>query len=594
VRSLPSEERSTDVFEDVGGYAKPPPPPLPSADDLEDLERHGFVRLTRASRAVLRAALTASGYRRFHASLVPETVEALMRGTNMRQGRLFAPVYSATVVLADDPRAILPLQRAATLIVAASALCEDVMAGRLPKDELRGQPLEMGQYPNLFGTSVVVERGRARLFKTRHLDRIAVIVRRRIYTLDIAPARRGDVQAITAVLEDVVRDADGRAPVLDYEAPGILSAADGKTLMNAFRLLERSPVNAEALHALRSCAFVVCLDLEHAPSSAVETFQLAQAGNPANRWYLSSFQLVVSGNGATAGVFSFPAYLDGNVMMRAAAELQRRASILSVQRSARSSFRDEARLLEWKMPPTSVRRAWRDVLRVRHDEQVTFEMPGLGRQAFRSSGIDPVNAFVVALALATSRSANGRLPNILQLVSVSKYRCVPVGGAVVTTREVRRFVEHVKDSTSKHDRSTLLAEALASQVRECRAERSRLSLRWTLEAFARTRRGLSRVRAIGVLGAAGLALKAMGALTSERIIVSHPEIFGELQLVGRPGVRLPYVSHFGLHYQMFADKTVVTFMPGSRWKTPSSTLAREIERALKDILEIARALSPPG
>ena len=62
-----------------------------------------------------------------------------------------------------------------------------------------------------------------------------------------------------------------------------------------------------------------------------------------------------------------------------------------------------------------------------------------------------------------------------------------------------------------------------------------------------------------------------------------------MELLGRPGVRLPYVSHYGLHYQMFRERTVMTFMPGLAWTIPNAELAREIERALWRLLEIADA-----
>jgi hypothetical protein len=70
------------------------------------------------------------------------------------------------------------------------------------------------------------------------------------------------------------------------------------------------------------------------------------------------------------------------------------------------------------------------------------------------------------------------------------------------------------------------------------------------------------------------------------ILVSHPEIYPGVPVVGRPGVRLPYVTCFGLRYQIWEDKTVVTVMPGVRWKTPNADLAG----LLKSNLEKTQAL----
>ena len=47
-------------------------------------------------------------------------------------------------------------------------------------------------------------------------------------------------------------------------------------------------------------------------------------------------------------------------------------------------------------------------------------------------------------------------------------------------------------------------------------------------------------------------------------------------MVGRPGVRLPYVRYFGLHYQMLDDRTRFTVMPGRSWTIPNAEFAAEL------------------
>jgi hypothetical protein len=216
----------------------------------------------------------------------------------------------------------------------------------------------------------------------------------------------------------------------------------------------------------------------------------------------------------------------------------------------------------------------------------TFAIRGVGREQLLAAGVDPVSAFVLALALATKRRA-GSVPSIMQLVTISKYRCVPIGAAVVTTPEVRDFLDCVETGHDRTKAVSLLGAAIASQSRECRSERERLSLRWPLEAFIRSRHGLGRVFTLSVFAAAMLVLKATGSLGKKDVVISHPQIFSEIPVVGRPGVRLPYVNHFGLHYQIHQNEIVVTFMPGLKWRTPNAIFVQDIERAIAEVLEIA-------
>ena len=67
-------------------------------------------------------------------------------------------------------------------------------------------------------------------------------------------------------------------------------------------------------------------------------------------------------------------------------------------------------------------------------------------------------------------------------------------------------------------------------------------------------------------------------VTARDVLVSHPEIYPGVPIVGRPGIRLPYVNCFGLHYQMMADKTVITMMPGTRWSIPNEELIEVLTR----------------
>ncbi len=151
----PDEPRTSDIFEQIPGYPKPDPVPLP---DLNDLSLFGKfdVKETNLARRIIHFGMSASGFTKFVEQVHDEELEGLLRTYNLRLPGLLAPVLSATSALLDDPRPLTPFQRAATLVFGAYSLYRSVTSGELEADTLRGKPLEMGQYPNLFSTSLIV------------------------------------------------------------------------------------------------------------------------------------------------------------------------------------------------------------------------------------------------------------------------------------------------------------------------------------------------------------------------------------------------------------------------------------------------------
>jgi hypothetical protein len=106
-----------------------------------------------------------------------------------------------------------------------------------------------------------------------------------------------------------------------------------------------------------------------------------------------------------------------------------------------------------------------------------------------------------------------------------------------------------------------------------------------LSLYVREQQGFrKRFALMSQMGMGGL-LKVMGRMkpAPREILVSHPEIYPEVPVVGRPGVRLPYVTCFGLHYQIWENKTVITMMPGATWKTPNEALITQLAANLAKV-----------
>ncbi len=568
-------ERTQDIYEAVRGYPPAPQPPLPAPGDFSTLEAMGLT-LTPFARRVMGAAMKITGFDRFWSTL-PDPIEHLQRRITRRGPALYAQAVSATLALVDDPRPLTPFERAATLIVGVRRLHDEYFAGRLPPDMVRGEAAEMGQYGNLFSTSVAWENGAPRLYKSKQTDRIAVLVRGRFFVVEIGA--EPSAEDLAATLESCAALAEEAAADGDELTPARITAASDMTQRKLMGVMVQRPANAESLEALKHTLVTVCLDLEAAPKDDAEASLIAHRDNPDNRWWYASLQLVVFGNAKACALCSFSAYLDGNVMMRGAAEIVRRGCEVALVESAAKVL--PVRELHWAVGQPAHDMADADRLRLRDEQPVaTYQLTGLGQQFFDAAKLDAVPAFVLALALATKRYT-GAAPLVTQFLTMSRYRCTDLVTAMVTTPEVAAFVE-------KPDVGHL-RPALESQKAAMSAARKSLSLQTVFRLFInsdlrkRNFRGITKRTATGLVRRAG-AFKPQ----AREIVISHPAIYPEVPVVGRPGARLPYTKHFGLHYQIWEDRTVVTFMPGTNWQVKNDELAEALREALEQVGELAR------
>jgi hypothetical protein len=73
---------------------------------------------------------------------------------------------------------------------------------------------------------------------------------------------------------------------------------------------------------------------------------------------------------------------------------------------------------------------------------------------------------------------------------------------------------------------------------------------------------------------------------SHDIVISHPRVYDEVRIIGRPGVRLPYLRCFGLHYQILDESIILTWMPALKWRITNADPSAALLTALHDIGEL--------
>lgn len=583
---MQAAERTQDVYEHIAGYPQPPLISLPDLNDPLTYESAGM-RVNSFSRLLTRLLASATGLQRAMPH-ISEGLEDFLRRTNLRLPGLFSPMISAAIALSDDPRKLNGIERAATLILGARSLADDVFAGRLPPDMLRDEPLEMGQYPNLFATSLIIEDHKVRMFKSANFDEIIVALGGRFYKLKVGhPGLTTSLEQIIQALHSLVQENKGNGLAADEPAPGILTCAGTVTQLKGFHQLQMEPINQRSLDALRHSFIVLCLDLDHEPASDAEALKCAHSGNYKNRWYHSSLQIVVFGNGKACVICNFTCYLDGSVMMRGAAELQKRAAacvLPTVSTEAAPALPQPARL-EWKIDRQFYEQALRDLEPIFDPQPATFEIEGIGRRFFTERQLSPVPVFMLALEMA-GRQLTGKIPNITQFLVMSRYRCMDITTANVTTPEVRACTEYLLGEHPEPGQAgDRLRQAAASQEMAARQARSQLNYFILLNLHIRALKGLRRRLTATLFTLVMITMKTFGLLKPlERdILVSHPEIYEETPLIGRPGVRMLYVNCFSMHYQIFEDRIAITFMPGMKWSVPNQELVQLITENVRRI-----------
>jgi hypothetical protein len=225
-----------------------------------------------------------------------------------------------------------------------------------------------------------------------------------------------------------------------------------------------------------------------------------------------------------------------------------------------------------------VEKAKADIDSVIDDQQASFEIQGIGTDLFASYEVNAIYAFVLALAM-TARQMIGKVVEISQFMTMSRYRCMDLVTANMISPEVVQFVEYMQDKEVDRERAKqFLDMALKSQMQISHQARASLQFGKILALLIYAERGIRCNFISLVIGLSRRFLQILGLFKAPEtdIVISHPDIYLEVPVVGRPGIRLPYVKYFGLHYQIMADKTVLTVMPAVNWKIQNQELIAKL------------------
>eukprot|EP01116_Phalansterium_solitarium_P011813 TRINITY_DN27609_c0_g1_i1.p1 TRINITY_DN27609_c0_g1~~TRINITY_DN27609_c0_g1_i1.p1 ORF type:complete len:752 (-),score=261.05 TRINITY_DN27609_c0_g1_i1:208-2463(-) len=225
-------------------------------------------------------------------------------------------------VFKDDPKLAnnTQLHRACTLLRGALLFKAQLDSGAIEPDQERGTPLDMSQYPRLFGQCRIPGEKRDKIITytkyrpagrsatsktTEYVDaeptHVVVMYRNQMYWFDaIIDGQVAPLSKIYSNLAEIVQQAhisDEREPPV-----GLLTAwTRTEWAQVRTRLWELSELNRQTLLKIQSALLVVCLDTA-APSTLDEMSRIPLHGPCANRWF-DKHQLIVCANGKAAMIF---------------------------------------------------------------------------------------------------------------------------------------------------------------------------------------------------------------------------------------------------------------------------------------------------
>ncbi|MCB9059533.1 MAG: choline/carnitine O-acyltransferase [Calditrichae bacterium] len=576
--------RTNDIFEYLYPYQNPKLIPFAKIDDNSAFEDIGF-KAGSSSHFLTKMALHLSGFKNFENHL-KENLEYILRTTNIRLPNIHSPVISATLSILDDPNCNDSVSRAVKLILAVRQFYIDLKEGKIEQDRYGGDFLEMGLYANLFATNVVVQDKQAYLNKSSDFSKINIISNGKYYILDIGEIEKTiDQSALINTISKIKKDSF-KSFEDNETSPGLITAASTQTQFEAIKILLRDKNSFEEYNVLKNILFTICLDSEVFPKSNEETVFYAHNKNHKNRWYYSSLQAVIFGNGKTALICNFAAYLDGNIMMRSASEIYKR-SILNYPFSEKQEY--SYRKLNLKFPIELKSKILEDIDSVSDNQQASFTINDVGVRCFKKFDLEPVPAFIIALQ-KTMLDFTQKMVNVYQFITMSKYRYMTLLKENVSTKTVFDCVSQLENTEKTDDQKfELIRNAIDSQKDKLRKKRTRLSLDYIFKIYLCSISGIRKKYALAISQFFSLiqGRTKLFIEPSYDVMVSHPAIFEDVPIIGRSGAKLPYVKYMGLHYQIYDDKINITLMPSTEFSVPNKEFIAKLESNLKKLLEIS-------
>ena len=331
---------------------------------------------------------------------------------------------------------------------------------------VKSYPLDMSQYPWLFGTSRLASQGRDVLYTDPSSRHVAVLAHNCVYAVTVLSPEGAPVpqRHIEAALRWIARQSPAQHSHLGVGSLTALSRDDWAEARP--RLLARGD-NRAAMAALEGALLALCLDDRPATDAASAAAIFLHARH--NRYYDKSLQLIVAANGRAAVNFEH-SWGDGVSVLRYANEICEDAFEHELCEPSSGKSYDPQLVSPLPIDLGGVQAelargdAW---LHERGDKLTAAELrvKGVGKDFFKKKKIAPDGTVQNAIQLAY-RKAFGQTVATYESASTAGFRKGRTETIRPATIESRAFVEAFLDSsTGEKERERLLRAAAEAHRR---------------------------------------------------------------------------------------------------------------------------------
>ncbi|PSR80206.1 acyltransferase ChoActase/COT/CPT, partial [Coniella lustricola] len=360
--------------------------------------------------------------------------------------------------------------RAALLTKATIEYLRRLQAGKLALDELHGSPIDSTYRKWLFHA---IRKPGSVVDAVKRFDfnrNIIVLRRGHIFQITFPEAHEVvQTSALYQTFQNIINTSQESLPAVSS-----FTADDRQSWAQRHAELAKQPANSETLAAIDCCAFVVCLDTESPVTASERHMQFLLNGtdaNLANRWLDKPFQLVITANGASAGVFEHSKldgmdvralhhYLSEIVPARATNQL-----LCELPPKTPAQMAYPLQELRWELSPDMIgridqiqRRGASEYGTIDHVKVVT---EGLGSQYLQGCGVPP-NATANLTVLLAMYMVDKEVRPAWEVVSLARFKHGRIDWVQTVTSEVKAFLEAAVARPDDLQKSNELFRAAAS------------------------------------------------------------------------------------------------------------------------------------
>uniref|UniRef100_A0A8H7K927 Carrier domain-containing protein n=1 Tax=Bionectria ochroleuca TaxID=29856 RepID=A0A8H7K927_BIOOC len=337
------------------------------------------------------------------------------------------------------------LARAATLTMATMQFERLLVAGQIAPHSLHGVPVSSKGYEWLFSTTRCPGLVADQMIRYPPNSTVAILRRGHVFLLEL-PNRDTEMELsrIYTSYQEIIKASEKHAvPVCT------LTSNDRVTWTKARGKLELNTDNASALASIESAAFVVCLDDEEPTTAGERHMQFLLNGTThhmENRWTDKPFQLAVTANGISAGIYDHSKVdgLDGRAMHRyitrslfgfPSSELESLAvNVSSYPMREVTCNLTPATMHDIELAQQRCKASYHAL------DYQTFQASNLNPTQLRNHRVSPNATAYLTTALATYL-VDGRVRPSWEVVSQAQYARGRIEWVQTVTPAVRKFIE---------------------------------------------------------------------------------------------------------------------------------------------------------